>query len=106
MSFTISPSAASGFENGSGSFERRADDCGRGETMRDYVGKVIAGAVQRRVLQAMGPAAAALAGQPGARRRSEAWRLTALALNIQLIQLTGNGQQRRPRNGKILKRAS
>jgi hypothetical protein len=75
--------------------------------MRDYVGKVIAGAVQRRVLQAMGPAAAALAGRQGAAaRRSEAWRLTALALNIQLMQLTGNGQERRPRNGQILKRTN
>jgi hypothetical protein len=73
--------------------------------MRDYVGELIAGAVQRRVQQAMGPAAAALAGQKGAAaRRSAARRLTAMALNIQLLQLMGNGQERRPRNGQILKR--
>ena len=75
--------------------------------MRDYVGKVIAGAVQRRVLQAMGPAAAALARRERATaRRNNAWRLTALALNIQLMQLMGDGQERRPRNGQILKRTN
>ena len=75
--------------------------------MRDYVGELIAGAVQRRVQQAMGPAAAALAGRPGAAaRRTAARRLTALALNIHLMQLIGNRQERRPGNGKILKRAS
>jgi hypothetical protein len=73
--------------------------------MRDYVGELIAGAVQRRVQQAMGPAAAALAARRGsAARRNAAKRLTALALNIQLIQLLGDGQERRPRNGQILKR--
>ena len=74
--------------------------------MRDYVGKVIAGAVQRRVQQAMGPAAAVLAGRQGAAaRRSAARRLTALTLSIQLMQLTGNGQERRQGNGQILKRS-
>ena len=79
--------------------------------MRDYVGELIAGAVQRRVQQAMGPAAAALAARRGSAARktsgpTAAKRLTALALNIQLIQLLGDGQERRPRNGKILKRTS
>ena len=74
--------------------------------MRDYVGVLIAGAVQRRVQQAMGPAAAALAGRKGAAAaRIAANRLTALALTIQLMQLTGNGQERRPGNGQILKRS-
>ncbi len=77
--------------------------------MRDYVGELIAGAVQRRVRQAMGPAAAALAGRKGtaagqAVDPTAAKRLTALALAIQLMQLTGNGQERRPGNGQILKR--
>ena len=73
--------------------------------MRDYVGDLIAGAVQRRVQQAMGPSAAALAArqakEPG---RAAAMRLMALSLNIQLRQLTGSGQERRPGNGQILKR--
>jgi hypothetical protein len=75
--------------------------------MRDYVGELIAGAVQRRVQQAVGrpprpwPAARALPPAGTAARR-----LTALALNIHLMQLIGNGQERRPGNGKILKRTS
>ena len=61
--------------------------------MRDYVGKLIAGAVQRRVQQAVGPAAAALAAER--LRRAAAQRLTALALTIELKRLTGSGQERR-----------
>ena len=72
--------------------------------MRDYVGNLIAGAVQRRVQQAIGPAAAALAAER--LRRAAAQRLTALALTIELKQLTGNGQERRARNGQILKRTA
>jgi hypothetical protein len=73
--------------------------------MRDYLGKLIAGAVQRRVQQAMGPAAGALAArQARAAGRRASQRLTALALTIQLRQLKGNEQERRPRNGQILKR--
>jgi hypothetical protein len=72
--------------------------------MRDYVGRVIAVAVQRRVQQAVGPAAAALA--PERLRRAAARRLTALALTVELRQLMSTGQERRPRNGRILKRSS
>ena len=76
---------------------------------RDAVGQVIAVAAQRRVRQAIGPAAAALAAPsiPPQRierlRQAAAAQLEALALAIEMVHYRNSDLKRRPRNGRSLK---